>query len=148
MPHPRVPALRRNATEAERRLWALLRDRRLAGAKFRRQHPIGPYVADFACTKWRLVVEADGGQHAGSAPDRERTGWLSGQGWRVLRFWNDEILGNTEGVLTAILAAIAEASPRPSPPMGAREDSEKPSPPPGEREDPEKPSPPPGERGG
>ena len=100
--------LRQNATDAERRLWSLLRNRRLQHYKFRRQHPIGAFVADFACTKHRLVVEADGGQHNESAADARRTAWLESQGWRVIRFWNNEILANTEGVLIAILQALNE----------------------------------------
>jgi primosomal protein N' (replication factor Y) len=98
--------LRTNATDAERRLWRVLRNRQLEGCKFRRQHPIGPYVADFACTRHQLVVEADGGQHAGNPDDIRRTEWLESQGWRVLRFWNNEILDNTEGVLGRIQEAL------------------------------------------
>jgi very-short-patch-repair endonuclease len=100
-------ALRRNATDAESRLWTALRDRRLAGYKFRRQHPIGPFIADFACMTHRLVIEADGGQHdANAAADARRTAWLAPRGWRVLRFWNNDILANTEGVIETILAAL------------------------------------------
>jgi very-short-patch-repair endonuclease len=95
--------LRRDMTDAERKLWFLLRDRRLAGFKFRRQVPVGPYVADFACFANRLVVEADGGQHADSAHDAERDAWLSAQGFRILRFWNSEILANAEGVVLRII---------------------------------------------
>jgi very-short-patch-repair endonuclease len=99
-------ALRNNSTEAERRLWVLLRDRQLAGFKFRRQHPIGPFVVDFACTKHRLVVEADGGQHVESKEDERRTASLEQAGWRVIRFWNHEILSNSAGVLQAIVQAL------------------------------------------
>ena len=98
--------LGQNCTDAERRLWSVLRDRRLHGYKFRRQHPIGRFVVDFACTKYHLVVEADGGQHNGSVADERRTKWLESQGWRVIRFWNNEILANTEGVATVILEAL------------------------------------------
>jgi len=98
--------LRRQSSDAEIRLWAVLRGRQLAGYKFRRQHPIGPFIADFACIEHRIVVEADGGQHNGSAADMRRTEWLAGRGWRVLRFWNNEILANTEGAVEAILAAL------------------------------------------
>jgi very-short-patch-repair endonuclease len=73
-------------TDAERRLWSVLRDRRLGGYKFRRQHPFGPFVLDFACVAHHLVVEVDGGQHADSESDRNRTAWLEGQGWRVIWF--------------------------------------------------------------
>jgi very-short-patch-repair endonuclease len=126
VPDPRV--LRRDATDAERRLWAALRARRL-DAKFRRQHPIGRYVVDLACIEARLVVEADGGQHADSASDAVRTRYLERGGWRVIRFWNSGILGNTEGVLLEIAAALgATASPSPgsqcSPPSPAMRERE------------------------
>jgi very-short-patch-repair endonuclease len=98
--------LRRNTTDAERRLWAALRDRRLAGYKFRRQHPIGPFIVDFACTRHGLIVEADGGQHQEDPCDARRTAWLESRGWRVLRFWNNDILANTEGVVSTILEAL------------------------------------------
>ena len=98
--------LRRTSSDAEIRLWAHLRARRLAGYKFRRQHPIGPFIVDFACTERRLIVEADGSQHSENAADERRTEWLTSQGWRVVRFWNNDILANTEGVLEAILAAL------------------------------------------
>jgi very-short-patch-repair endonuclease len=107
MPNRVARTLRQTSTDAEIRLWAMLRSRRLAGFKFRRQHPVGRYVADFVCTRYRLIVEADGGQHADNAADTDRTKWLESQGWRVLRFWNNDILANTEGVLEAILAALS-----------------------------------------
>lgn len=91
--------LRREATDVERTLWQLLRDRRLVGLKFRRQVPIGPFVADFACLSVRLIVELDGGQHAGSAEDARRDVYLQAQGWRVLRVWNSELFQNSNGVL-------------------------------------------------
>jgi len=100
--------LRRDATDAERRLWSALRDRRLSGYRFRRQFPIGRFIVDFACTKHRLIVEADGSQHADSESDRERTAWLEEQGWRVLRFWNNDILTNTEGVVETVLKELQE----------------------------------------
>jgi very-short-patch-repair endonuclease len=80
--------LRRDATDAERRLWRILRDRRLEGYKFRRQRPIGPYVADFVSIRYRLIVEVDGSQHLDSATDARRTEWLERHGWRVVRVWN------------------------------------------------------------
>jgi primosomal protein N' (replication factor Y) len=101
-------ALRQNATDAERRLWALLRSRRLSGYKFRRQHSIGRYVVDFACTKRLLVIEVDGGQHSESGADASRTRYLESHGWRVVRFWNNDVLGNSEGVLVRILKALAD----------------------------------------
>jgi very-short-patch-repair endonuclease len=102
-------ALRANQTEAERRLWLKLRDRRLDGAKFRRQVPVGPYIADFACHAAKLIVELDGGQHAENAEaDALRTGWLERQGFRVLRFWNNDVMANIDGVLERISAALQE----------------------------------------
>src|ERR1041385_991674 len=95
----RARQLRINPTEAERRLWSALRDRRLRGCRFRRQHPVGDYIVDFASTRHRLIVEADGGQHADNIEDQQRTAWLESEGWRVLRFWNNDILANTEGVV-------------------------------------------------
>jgi very-short-patch-repair endonuclease len=98
-------------TDAERRLWAALRGRRLQGFKFRRQRPLGPFIVDFACIEHRLVVEADGGQHADSQYDADRTAWLEKRGWRVLRFWNNGILANPEGVQEAVLQALAGGLP-------------------------------------
>jgi very-short-patch-repair endonuclease len=108
MPSQRARALRVSMTDAERRLWACLRGRRLVGYKFRRQHPLGRYILDFACIEHRLAIEADGGQHSESAADERRTAWLERQGWRVLRFWNNEILANSEGVQEMILQALGE----------------------------------------
>lgn len=88
-------------TFAEIKLWQAIR-RRALGVKFRRQHPIGPYVVDFACLERALIVEVDGGQHAGSASDARRDHWLEGMGFRIVRFWNHEVLANLEGVLTAL----------------------------------------------
>jgi very-short-patch-repair endonuclease len=106
MPNLRARALRATMTDAERRLWSVLRSRRLQGYKFRRQRPIGPFIADFACIEHRLVVEADGGQYLESEYDARRTAWLEARGWRVLRFWNNDILANTEGVQEAVLMAL------------------------------------------
>jgi very-short-patch-repair endonuclease len=78
----------------------------LAGYKFRREHPIGGFVVDFACTKHRLILEADGGQHAENAADGRRTAALECEGWRVLRSWNNDVLTNPEGVLVRILRAL------------------------------------------
>lgn len=94
-------ALRANRTEAEIRLWQRLRDRQLAGAKFRRQTPVGPHIADFMCYELRLIVEVDGGQHRPAA-DAARTAWLESQGFPVIRFWNNDVLQNTDGVLERI----------------------------------------------
>ena len=105
--NPHARPLRREATDAERRLWSRLRNRQLGGFKFRRQETIGRYIADFACSECRLVVEADGGQHGGEA-DCERTAYLNDLGWKVLRCWNGDILQNTDGVLSVILDACEQ----------------------------------------
>jgi very-short-patch-repair endonuclease len=99
--------LRRNATDAERMMWRLLRDRRLSGIKFRRQVPVGPYIADFASIRHRIIVELDGGQHADSFHDAGRDAFLAAEGWRVLRFWNNDVMTNRVGVLESIEQAVA-----------------------------------------
>jgi len=111
MSNLRARTFRREMTDAERRLWSLLRGRRLSGYKFRRQCPIGPFIADFASIEHRLVIEADGGQHNESDRDARRTAWLEKLGWRVLRFWNNDILRNPEGVADAIVDALDEIEP-------------------------------------
>jgi very-short-patch-repair endonuclease len=93
--------LRRNLTDAESLLWRELR-RRVLGAKFRRQVPIGTYIVDFACLQRKLIIEVDGGQHLESAVDAERDRWLRAQGFRVLRFWNNQVFLNLQGVLETI----------------------------------------------
>ena len=121
---PYARDLRRSQTNAERKLWSLLRDRRLAGFKFRRQHPLGPFIVDFCCTEAKVIVELDGGQHALTRDDdATRSCYLAGQGYRVLRFWNNEVLGNTSGVLERIVEALRLGQQRPSPcplPRGER----------------------------
>ena len=109
--------LRRNQTDAERLLWGRLRARRLCGVKFRRQEVLGPYVVDFACLEPKLVIEVDGGQHAEQAPnDAARTGYLEALGYRVIRFWNDEVLRNPDAVLDEIGRVLIEIpSPYPLP---------------------------------
>jgi very-short-patch-repair endonuclease len=99
-------ALRSNMTDAERRLWYFLRAHRFKDTKFKRQATIGKFIVDFVCFEKHLVIEVDGGQHADSETDRLRTRWLEDQGFRVLRFWNNEVLKNTSGVLDSIMAAI------------------------------------------
>ena len=112
----RAKRLRSTMTEAEARLWYHLRAHRLGGHKFKRQKPLGPYIVDFVCMEHRLVVEVDGGQHAEArAYDAKRDAWLEARGFRVLRFWNNEVLEETEAVLERILQAL---SPGPSPMSG------------------------------
>jgi very-short-patch-repair endonuclease len=111
--------LRINMTDAERKLWSLVRRKQLQGFRFRRQVPLGRYVADFACMSARLVIELDGGQHAArSEYDQHRTAWLNGNGFRVLRFWNDEVFTNADGVLETIRLALVDLPPQPSPARG------------------------------
>ena len=112
--------MRSEPTPAEHRLWQILRAKRLAGYKFKRQLPIDQYVVDFVCPRHRLVVEADGGQHAESPRDTVRDTYLEAQGFRVLRFWNSDIFDNEEGVLTGILNALQTPLPNPSPAKGER----------------------------
>jgi very-short-patch-repair endonuclease len=106
MANERARQLRLLSTDAERRMWSALRNRRLLRYKFRRQHPIGQYVVDFVCTEHRLVVELDGGQHANNQADMRRTLWLKSQGWKVIRFWNNDVLANTGGVIETILRVL------------------------------------------
>jgi very-short-patch-repair endonuclease len=101
--------LRRQQTDAEAKLWSHLRNRRLGGFKFRRQATVGFHVADFLCPAKRLIVELDGGQHSEEA-DARRTARLEALGYRIIRFWNGDVLGNTDGVLQMILAS-AQALP-------------------------------------
>jgi primosomal protein N' (replication factor Y) len=102
----RAKRLRRDATEAEKRLWGALRNRQLADCKFVWQAPIGPYFADFCCRERGLIIEADGGQHAYSDHDQRRDAFLRAAGYRVMRFWNHDIMANREGVLEAILMEL------------------------------------------
>ena len=116
--------LRRDMTEPERKLWSVLRNGRLDGAKFRRQQPVGPFIADFVCQEQRLIVEADGGQHAENLADARRSAFLRSKGYRVLRFWNNEIMSNLDGVAQIVATALstphpAQAAPEsPSPSRG------------------------------
>ena len=103
--HARARRLRRQSTEVETRLWFALRSRQ-HGFKFRRQHPIPPYVADFACIEARLIVELDGGQHGAGADDARDTA-LAAAGWLVRRYWNSDVASNLEGVLADIVAQAA-----------------------------------------
>ncbi len=104
----KAKVLRRMQTEAEKLLWYALQGRRLNGYKFRRQAPIGPYVADFLCMTARLIVEVDGGQHAiRRAYDEQRDRYLRNEGYEVVRYWNNEVLENLEGVLTTLTLALS-----------------------------------------
>ncbi len=98
--------LRNDMTDAERRLWSHLRASQLGGVKFTRQLPIGDFVVDFACRSARIAVELDGGQHSDSATDDARTQIIEAHGYRVIRFWNNDVLQNTDGVLTTILEEL------------------------------------------
>jgi ATP-dependent helicase HrpA/adenine-specific DNA-methyltransferase len=102
--------LRATPTDAEMRLWSHLRRKQLHGLRFRRQHPMGIYIVDFFCADAKLIIEVDGGQHADEG-DR-RAAWLEGRGYRVIRFWNNEVLNNIDGVLLAI-AELARTAPPP-----------------------------------
>jgi very-short-patch-repair endonuclease len=106
----RARRLRRASTDAERKLWYRLRSRSVDGYKFVRQEPIGPYVADFVCRERRLIVEVDGSQHADSKRDLIRSLWLVEHRYKVLRFWNNDVLSNIDGVLEAIALALNESN--------------------------------------
>ena len=109
----RARRLRQTATEAETALWYRLRSRALNGHKFVRQESIGPYTVDLVCREYRLVIEVDGGQHADNARDAIRDKWLADHNYRILRFWNNDVLGNMSGVLETIATALDEAPPHP-----------------------------------
>jgi very-short-patch-repair endonuclease len=122
MPHSEVLSrqlgsarrLRNSMSRGEGRLWYHLRAHRFSGASFRRQAPLGPYIVDFVCHSAKLIIELDGGQH-GTANharrDAQRTAWLASRGYKVLRFWNNDVLQNTQGVLELIAAELERASP-------------------------------------
>jgi very-short-patch-repair endonuclease len=110
--------MRHAPTDAEGRLWSILRAKRLQGWKFKRQQPIDHFIVDFVCLAERLIIEADGSQHAEGAADEIRTAYLEEQGFRLLRFWNREILTNPDGVAITILAALETPLPNPSPAGG------------------------------
>jgi len=105
-------SLRKRQTDAGKLLWWHLRSKQSDGLKFRRQEPIGPFIADFVCFEKRLVIELDGGQHAvEKEKDRQREGWLHKEGFRILRFWNTEVLQNIEGVVEIIRRACLRRPP-------------------------------------
>ena len=119
---PRARTLRRDATDIEKLLWQHLRQPPFKAHHFRRQATVGRYFCDFASHKLKLVVELDGGQHADNADDERRTAFLAGKGYRVLRFWNNDVIENLDGVLLAIQSAIEQAAPPtpdPSPPLAS-----------------------------
>ena len=114
----RARQLRKAMTDAEQVLWARLRRRQLYGLKFRRQQPMGNYIVDFVCLEKKLVVEVDGGQHADRAEyDARRSRWLEDQGFKVMRFWNNQVLVETEAVIQAVANVL---SPPPVPPAAGR----------------------------
>jgi len=117
MANERARRLRRDQTDAEQRLWSRLR-RNALGKSFRRQHPVGRYIVDFICLECRLIIEADGGQHSEDRArhDELRTKWLEERDYKVMRFWNNDILANTDGVIELILIALSERSPEALPP--------------------------------
>ena len=132
----RARELRRDGSRAERMCWELLRDRRMGGLKFRRQHPIGPYFADFACLSRKLIIEIDGDHHAFQVDaDARRTAAMEHAGWRVLRFWANHVVANREGVWAEISQFLTTPPHPTSPPRGGEESEETsphvPLPPPG-----------------
>ena len=115
--------LRTNQTESEQRLWYHLRAHRFKGMKFKRQKPMGRYIVDFVCVEHRLIIELDGGQHAEHVGyDQQRDAWLRSEGYTVLRFWNNDVMQNLDGVLEQIRLSVAPTlSPGPSPTSGRGE---------------------------
>jgi len=116
--------LRKSSTDVEQLLWSRLRAGRFEGIKFRRQHPIGQYIADFVCLGRKLIIELDGGQHAlpnEILKDRQRDTWLEKEGYTVIRFWDNDVLTNTSGVLEAIREKLLKAPSPQSPPLKGEE---------------------------
>src|SRR5262245_46221821 len=111
--------LRHDMTDAERRLWYHLRAHRFGGLKFKRQVPVGDYIVDFLCFEHRLIIEVDGGQHAESIEDHHRDEWLKSEGYKVLRFWNSDVLRGTNSVLEKIAKAVGVLDPSRRPPPGS-----------------------------
>ena len=117
----RARELRNQATPAERMLWLALSNSKVGGHKFSRQMPAGPYFADFLCRAAKLVIEIDGYSHdVRVAHDQRRDAYMAAQGYRVLRFGNDDVLGNLEGVVQAIALVLDETGPPPAPPASGR----------------------------
>lgn len=100
--------LRQEQTSAEKKMWGILKDRKLLGLKFRRQHPVGSYYADFACLESRVIIEIDGGQHCESKKDEARTKFLNAQGFHVLRFWNNDVMDNVDGVVQSLTLTLSQ----------------------------------------
>ena len=119
IPTIRSRSLRNNPTDAEKKLRFALRNRQLLGVRFNRQVPIGPYICDFVARSWMLVIEVDGGQHATSTGDAFRTAFLENGGYRVIRFWNNDVLGNIDGVVSEIVRVLKDM-PSPTPPASGR----------------------------
>ncbi|HXI85701.1 MAG TPA: endonuclease domain-containing protein [Verrucomicrobiae bacterium] len=119
-----MKALRHNPTEAEKKLWSHLRNRQVLGAKFRRQQSFGPYILDFYCAELKLAIELDGGQHGGAKgiiQDEQRDEYLKQEGVTVLRFWNNQVFDEFEGVLNVIYVTLENCTPHPNPlPQGER----------------------------
>ena len=119
----RAKVMRRQPTDAEAMLWRHLRAGRMLGRKFKRQQPLGPYIVDFVCFESGLIIEADGGQHnVQEARDAKRTQWLTSQGYLLLRFWNNDVLVQTDAVMEAIRLAVEHPSPPTPLPQGERGD--------------------------
>lgn len=119
-PTARSRELRLHATDAERKLWAQLSNRKIAGTRFNRQFPIGPFICDFVSRSAKLVIEVDGGRHAVDVEkDQSRTAYLEAQGYRVIRFWNNDVLDRIEGIVSEI-EAVLETCPPPTPPINGR----------------------------
>jgi very-short-patch-repair endonuclease len=117
-------ALRRQGTPVERILWQILRNRQLAGVKFRRQQSLGTYIVDFVCYERKLIIEIDGGQHNQeriASKDDTRTKWLNSQGFQVIRFWNSDVTNNYEGVLNRVREIVGIEAPSPLIPLPSRE---------------------------
>ena len=109
--------LRENSTDAERSFWSRVRAHRLLGHKFKRQQPMGSFIVDFVCLAAKLVVELDGGQHSIDDSDKIRDEWLRNEGFKVLRFWNNDVLSNIDGVIETMMKYLTP-SPQPSPIKG------------------------------
>lgn len=111
MPSPNARKMRKNPSEAEKALWRQIRNGQVHGHRFRRQCPVGPYIVDFACLAMGLIIEIDGSQHLNSSNDVERDAWLRSVGYRVLRFWDNEVLNKMDGVLERIVEELGGHPP-------------------------------------